>query len=217
MSNGKYTIIYLIVGLLKMSQYFSKLYEPFGRDINVKVDLSKYATKADLKNSAVVDTSSFVKKTDLASLECNVEKLDIDELDIDLSKLSNAAKNDVVKKDVYNAKIKNNEDKMPDITNLATNITINAKINEFNGELPSIINIPTTIALTTVENKIPNVSNLVQKSDYNTKINEIEKNITDHNHDKYITTPEFNKLTAGNFGARLAQTNLVTKTDLIIN
>ena len=52
-----------------------------------------------------------------------------------------------------------------------------------------------------------------KKTDYNTKINEIEKRITDHSHDKYITTLEFNKLTAENFAARLALTNLVTKTD----
>ena len=54
---------------------------------------------------------------------------------------------------------------------------------------------------------------MVKKTDCNTKINEIEKKITDHNHDKYITTPEFNKLTAENFAARLAQANLVTKKD----
>ena len=52
-----------------------------------------------------------------------------------------------------------------------------------------------------------------EKTDYNTKIIEIEKKITDHSHDKYITTAEFNKLTAKNFGARLAQANLVTETD----
>ena len=71
-----------------------------------------------------------------------------------------------------------------------------------------------TSALTAVENKIPNVSNLVKKTDYDTKVNGIKKNIIDHNHDKYITTPEFNKLTAENFVARLAQ---VTKQILIIN
>ena len=52
-----------------------------------------------------------------------------------------------------------------------------------------------------------------KKPDCNTKINEIEMKIIDHNHDKYITTPEFNKLTAQNFAARLAQANLVTKTN----
>ena len=62
-----------------MSQYFPKPYEPFGGDINAKVDLSNYATKSDLKNATGVDTSSFAKKkSDLASLKFNVDKLDID-------------------------------------------------------------------------------------------------------------------------------------------
>ena len=47
-----------------MSQYFPKPYEPFGGDITVKVDLSNYATKADIKNISHVDTSSFALKTD---------------------------------------------------------------------------------------------------------------------------------------------------------
>ena len=67
--------------------------------------------------------------------------------------------------------------------------------------------------MTPVENKIPNISNLVKKTDKNIKISNIEKEITDHNHDKYITTPEFNNLAAGVFTARLAQADLVTKTD----
>ena len=54
---------------------------------------------------------------------------------------------------------------------------------------------------------------MVKKTDYNTKLTEIETKLTDHNHDKYITTPEFNKLTAENFAARLNQADLVTKTD----
>ena len=57
----------------------------------------------------------------------------------------------------------------------------------------------------------------IKKTDYYTKINDIEKKITDHNHDKYITTPKFNKLTAEHFATRLAQANLVTKTILIMN
>ena len=68
--------------------------------------------------------------------------------------------------------------------------------------------------MTAAENKIPNVSNLLKKTDYNTKISDIEKKITDHNHDKYITTPEFDRLTTKNFKARLARTILITKTDL---
>ena len=93
---------------------------------------------------------------------------------------------------VYNAKIKNIENKIPDITNLATKASLNAKINEVKGEIPKITSMATTSSLTAVENKIPSVSNLVKKTDYNTKINEIEKKITEHNHNKFITTPEFN-------------------------
>ena len=86
---------------IKMSQYFPKPYEPFGGDINVKVDLSNYATKADIKNISHVNTSSFALKTNLANLKTDVDKLDIDKLipvPVDLSKLSDSVKYDVVKK-----------------------------------------------------------------------------------------------------------------------
>ena len=81
-----------------MSQYFPKPYEPFGGDINVKVDLSNYATKADIKNISHVDTSSFALKTNLTSLKTEVNILDIDKLapaPVHLSKLSNVVKNTV--------------------------------------------------------------------------------------------------------------------------
>ena len=81
--------------------------------------------------------------------------------------------------------------------------------------MPSITNVATTAALTAVENKITHVNKLVKKTDYNTKINKIEKIITSDNHVKYITTPEFNKLTAENFTGRLAQANLATKSDIV--
>ena len=58
-----------------MSQYFAKSYEPFGGDINVKVDLSNYATKADIKNISHVDTSNFALKSNLASLKTEVDKV----------------------------------------------------------------------------------------------------------------------------------------------
>ena len=83
-------------------------------------------------------------------------------------------------------KIKNIKDKILDITNVTTKITLNAKINEVKGEIQSTTNLATATALTAAENKT---------TDYNTKINKIESKITDHNHDKYVTTPEFNKLT----------------------
>ena len=84
-----------------MSQYFPKPYEPFGGDINVKVDLSNHTTKTDLKNISHIDASSFALKLNLANLKTEVHKLDIDKLTPvpnDLAKLSNIIKNDVVKK-----------------------------------------------------------------------------------------------------------------------
>ena len=89
----------------------------------------------------------------------------------------------------------------------------NTKITQIEGKIPDISNLATKTALTTVENKIPSVSNLVKKTDYNTKVTEIENKLNNHNHDKYITTPEFNTLAADVFNARLAQANLITKTD----
>ena len=78
---------------IKMSQYFPKPFRSFGENIKVKVDLSNYATKADLKN---------VIKIFLASLKTEVDRLDIEQnlvpIPVDLSKLSDVVKNDVVKK-----------------------------------------------------------------------------------------------------------------------
>ena len=77
----------------------------------------------------------------------------------------------------------------------------------------SISNLATKTALTTAENKIPSISGLVKKTDYNTKITDIENILNNHNHDKYVATSEFNTLAANIFNARLAQANLITKTD----
>ena len=60
-----------------MSQYFPKSFTSFGGNINVKVDLSNYVTKTDLKNWMHVDTSSFALKTNLASVKTKVDQLDI--------------------------------------------------------------------------------------------------------------------------------------------
>ena len=79
-----------------MSQYFPKPFRSFERNINVKVDLSNYATKEDIKNIPHVGTSSFAIKTNLANSKTEVDKL-VPVL-VDLSTLSNVVKNDVVKK-----------------------------------------------------------------------------------------------------------------------
>ena len=75
-----------------MSKYFPQSLRSFRRNINVKVALSNYATKTDLKNVTHVDTSSFALKVNLANLKTELDKLSIDQLvpaPTDLSKLSN--------------------------------------------------------------------------------------------------------------------------------
>ena len=67
--------------------------------------------------------------------------------------------------------------------------------------------------MNTVENKIPSISGLVKKTYCNTKITDIENKLNNHNHDKYVATSEFNTLAADVFNARLAQANLIAKTD----
>ena len=93
-----------------MSQYFPKPFNShFGDSIKVKIDLSNYATKTDIKNISHVDTSSFALKTNLANLKTEVDKLDIDKLAPVPVDLSDAVKNDV-KKVVYDklvAKVNN--------------------------------------------------------------------------------------------------------------
>ena len=89
---------------IKLGQYFPKPYEPFGGDINVRVDLSNYATKTDIKNISHVDTSSFASKSNLTGLKIEVDKLDVDKLvpvPVDLSKISDAVKNNVVKNCIW--------------------------------------------------------------------------------------------------------------------
>ena len=65
-----------------MSQYFPKPFRSFGININVKVDLSSYATNTDLKNVTHVDTSSFALKANVVSLKTEIDKLDIDKLEL---------------------------------------------------------------------------------------------------------------------------------------
>ena len=137
-----------------------------------------------------------------------------------LAKLSKVVKNDAVKKTEFNKlvakvdnintrgfvlkttydadksdlekKISDVHKKIPDTSDLAKKTDLNARITEIENKIPSISGLATNSALNAVENKIPDVSSLVKKTDYNTKISDIENKITDHNHDKYITTSEFN-------------------------
>ena len=138
----------------------------------------------------------FAKKTDVANLKSDVYKLDIVKLKnvptdlnnlkskkdklvpvpVDLSKLSDVVKNDVVKKDKYNDKIKNIEDKVADITNLATKTTLSAKINEVKGEIPNIT-ILATISALAAENEIRSTSNLVKMLTVTQKLMNLKKKL----------------------------------------
>ena len=128
-----------------MSEYFPKpsIHE---ENIKVKIDLTNYVTKEDIKNITHVDTSNFAWKTNLSSLKTEVDKLDIDKLvpiPNDLSKLSNVVKNEVVKKTEYNklvTKVNN-----IDTSDFVLKTNYNTKITE-------------------LENKIPDTSNLVKKN-----------------------------------------------------
>ena len=180
-----------------MRQYFLQLFKSFGGNINVKVDLSSYATKTDLKHVTLVDTSTFALQKDLAIWKTEVDDLDIDKLvpvPVDLSKLSNVVKDNVVKKAVYDklfSKVNNIdtskfvlktkyqadkaelEKKTFDVTDLAEK----TKLAELETKMPDVSGLATKTALTAVENKMTNVSSLVKNSNYDTKISELEKNL----------------------------------------
>ena len=174
----------------------------------VPVDLSKLSNvvKNDVVEKAVydklvakvnyIDTSDYVLKTNFNTKFTGLE-----------NEIPNTS--GLVKKTDYNSKITEIENKIPDISSLATKTALTTVENK----IPSIANLATTTALTTVDNKIPSISGLVKKTDYNTKITDIENKINNHNHDKYVATSEFNTLAANIFNTRLAQANLITKTD----
>ena len=149
-----------------MSQYFPKPYEPFGGDINVKVDLSNYATKTNLKNISHIDVSSYALKSTLASLKTEVDKLGIDKMTsvpIDLAGLSNVVKNDVVKKTEYGKLV--NKVNSIDNTNFASRTKYEKGGSYFEDKIDKI------------DKKIPDVSDFVKKTYFNSKITEVEGKI----------------------------------------
>ena len=223
---------------IKISQYFPKPYEPFGGAINGKVDLSSYATKADIENISHVDTSSFALKTNLASLKTEVDKLDIDKLvpvPVDLSKLSDMVKNDVVKKIEYDKlvakvdkidtsgfvlKTKYNtdkselENKIPDTSVFVKKTDYDAKITEIEGKTPDVSGLATKTALNTVKNKIPNISGLATKVELNAidvKIPNITGLISKSDHERDVNEIKNNYMANSVLTLRLG--NYVPYTD----
>ena len=147
-----------------MSQYFPKPFISFGGNINVKVDLSNYATKTNLKNVTHVDTSNFDLKTNLASLT-EVDKLDIDKLApvlVDLSKLIDVVKNNIVEKTVYDklvSKVYN-----IDTSEFVLKIKYQTDKKELGKKIPNMTDFVKKTKLTELENKILDFSSLITKN-----------------------------------------------------
>ena len=133
------------------SQYFPP-YRGHIADVKVRLGLTNYATKTDLKNVTHVDVSSFASKTNLTSLKAKVHKLDIDKLVSvlnDLAKLSNFVKNNVVKKTEYNKLVTKVDD--TDITNFVKKNKYEKDGSYFEDKISKR------------DKKIPDVSGLVKK------------------------------------------------------
>ena len=178
------------------SQYFPP-YQTSSSNVNVKLDLSNYATKTDLKNITHVDVSSFASKTNLAALKTEVDKLDTDKLKTtpaDLAKLTNAVDKELVKKNVYNAKVTAIDSQIAGVKQSATNnlaeITKLKAVNtgafvtrtKFTADTNSLDD-----KIDKVDKKIPDISglatktslnNYLQTTTFNSKVTELEGKIT---------------------------------------
>ena len=134
-----------------MRNYFRRRYKCFNGDISVKVDLSNYATKTDLKNVSHVDVSSFALKSNLASLKTELDKIDAVKLKtvpLDLAKLSNVVKNDVVKKTEYNKLVTK-------VDNIDTTNVVKKKNEKDGTDFEDKID--------KTDKEVPDVTNLVKK------------------------------------------------------
>ena len=143
-----------------MSRFLPKPFRSFGRNIKVKVDLSNYATKADIKNISHVDTSSFALKTNLANLKIEVNKLDIDKLvpvPVDLSKLSDVVKSDVVKKTIYDKSV--GKANSIDTIRFVLKTKYDTDKSELEKKVPNLTDLVKKTRCTELENKIPDASN----------------------------------------------------------
>ena len=173
-----------------MSKYFPPS-RSRGGDIKVKLDLSNYATKTDLKNVTHVDVSSFASKADLASLKTEADKLDIPKLSTvpaDLAKLTNKVANDLVEETNFNKLVKKVIDNKTEQDNLETTVQNNHSTTESNTN-----NLKTKVdgidltkyvkksdydtKVGNLELKIPDLSGLLQTSTFNSKVSELENKI----------------------------------------
>ena len=177
--------------------YYKMSYDPpyksSSSNVKVKLDLTNYATKKDLKNITHVDVSSVSSETNLAALKTEVDKIDVDKLKttpVDLAKLTNAVKNDLVKKTVYNTKVtsieaqiagltKNTVDNLADITKLkaidtnsfVTRFKFSADTNALDDKIDGLEKKTDISGLATKTS----LNSYLQTSTFNSKVTEVEK------------------------------------------
>ena len=244
MLNGKLMIILLLDGLIKkilskINQYFPKPYKNFRGNINVKVDLSNYAAKSDLKNATGVDTSKLAEKFDLASLKAEIDKINVDKLNtvpVDLSNLSNAVNSEVVKKFASDKLVAK-------VNNIATSgFVLNTEYDTDNSDLQKLMMqtkkfliLDTTglankadydAKISQIECKVPSITGLVTTSPLTAvenKIPDVSKLVkkkaeydtkTSESESKYLTTADYNKCTRNSVANQIKSKNVVDKSDM---
>ena len=172
-----------------MSTYYPP-YKSYSNNIKVKLDLTNYATKTDLKNTTHTDVSSVASKTNLSALKTEVDKIDVDKLKTvpdDLAKLSNVVKNEVVKKTDFSA------DDYVKKTKFSGDInSLDDEIEKFEKKIPDVSSLETKKNVTTLVKNLDNridglkikeyakktaLSNYMLTSDFNTKSSELENKI----------------------------------------
>ena len=174
-------------------------YKSSSNNIKVKLDLTNYATKTDLKNITHVDVNSFASKTNLAALKTEVDKIDVDKLKtapVDLAKLTNAIENDLVKKTVYNTKVtsieaqiagltKNTVDNLADITKLkaidtnsfVTRTKFSADTNALDDKIDSVKKKKKKKTDISGLGTKSSLNSYLQTSTFNSKVTEVENKI----------------------------------------
>ena len=173
-------------------------YKSSSNNVKVKLDLTNYATKTDLKNITHVDVSSFASKTNLAASKTEVDKIGVNKLKttpIDLDRLNNLVKNDVVKKTDYNTKVtsieaqitgltKNTVDNLADITKLkaidtnsfVTRTKFSSDTNALDDKIDGVEKKKTDIS--GLATKL-SLNSYLQTSAFNSKVTEVENKIKD--------------------------------------
>ena len=165
MIKRKVMIIHLIIELIKkimhrMIQYFSKSYDLIDKNVKIELDLSNYATGADVKRATGIDTSNLPLKSNLAKLKAEPDKIKVHKIktfSVDVSKLSNVVNNvaKVAKKTVYD-------------TLVAKVINIDEYDAKYDTEKSYLEK-----KFSDVDIKISDTCGLVKKTDYNAKITKI--------------------------------------------